>query len=114
MKVDGKSGILKGGRYGYDEQEMLIVDRVFHMADEGMSNRKIAMTLTMEGVPTRRGGSGSQATISQMLRRREYTGEGNVFRTKQNEDKVEVARPEDEWVKLPAGIIPPIISAELF
>lgn len=114
IKVNGKSDILKGGRYGYDEQEMLIVDRVFHMADEGMSNRKIAMTLTMEGVPTRRGGSWSQATISQMLRRREYTGEGYVFRTKQNEDKVEVDRPEEEWVKLPAGIIPPIVSAELF
>ncbi len=114
IEINGKPNSLKSGRYEYDEQETAIVDRVFLMSEEGMSNRKIALTLTQEGVPTRHGGPWAQATISQMLRRREYMGKGYVFRTYTDGNGTEVDRPQEEWVELPEDIIPPIISPERF
>ncbi len=115
--VGGKVQTLKKARYVLNDTESIAVERIAMLADEGMSNRRIAITMTQDGYKPRKGGSWSQATISQILRDRSYTGEGSVFRTKvdgEDLDRKNIAVPEEDWVKLPTGIVPVIIPLDQF
>jgi len=146
LRARAERGLIVGGYnlYGYryipgkgpgqgirvvNEREAEIVRKIFKWAvEERMTARAIAIRLQDEGVPTPKGGKiWRSSTVWRILRRRDYTGQTNVFRTRAAEpsfrrkDPKKVRRkrtarkprPTEEWVHLP-GVTPPIISEELF
>jgi site-specific DNA recombinase len=131
--------LLRSGidRYGYKrvedgirreiyEPEAAIVRQIFQwFAAENVSLRQIQRRLNDQDVPTPtlsrrtlpyRGLSGQQwnhSTIRSMLGEPAYKGETVLWRWKQVNGRM-VRRPKEEWVQLPDGVSPPIVSAELW
>jgi site-specific DNA recombinase len=106
--------------YLINPKESKVVRRAFAMAKDGISQRKIAETFTKEHIPTRHGGSiWRQATIRKMLANRAYTGEAVAYKwhgVKQpgKRTKRYVQRPEEQWIRLPEGVIPPLVDVATF
>jgi site-specific DNA recombinase len=103
------------------EPEATIVRRVFRLAAGGVSNRAIARQLNADGIlpPAASKGVGKQgaawlqATISHMLKEPSYKGETIVWRRRCTGKRGDRAwRPESEWMHLPEGTTPAIVSTE--
>lgn len=107
-------------RYEIVESEAIIVRRIFEMCASGLGCHAIASTLNREEVPSPkvvyRGSTvkWSAATLHRMLTSPSYKGEEYQWRTKRDKKKRDRARPKSEWIKLPDGIRPAIVSLELW
>lgn len=105
-------------RYVIHMEHAAVVRRIFDMAVRGLSLRSIARTLNDEGIPTANGAANWQSEVIRgMLRHEGYAGVavGNRYAdTKVDDKRKRVERPAAEHIHLPAGTIPPIISAETF
>jgi site-specific DNA recombinase len=132
-----------GPKYGYrwdkqhrtraiDDATAPTVYNIFKWTIEGLSGRVIADRLQASKVPSpsRRQGrtfadlrdepAWNNSMISRILADEEYKGKtfANMWETtdqrgKNGKYKVRL-RPRDQWLELPAGITPPIISQEMF
>ena len=111
-----------------DEEVAPIVRRIFAMALDGVSCRKIAATLNEEGVPTpatycgwnmgRRGpyaGLWSSERISEMLQNETYIGnmvQGRMMKISYKSKKC-LKQPRENWVVV-EGTHEPLVDAETF
>ena len=111
-----------------DEEVAPIVRRIFAMALDGVSCRKIAATLNEEGVPTpatycgwnmgRRGpyaGLWSSERISEMLQNETYIGnmvQGHMMKISYKSKKC-LKQPRENWVVV-EGTHEPLVDAETF
>ena len=106
------------------ETEAAIVRRVFDaVAVEGMSVRALARTLNAEGIPapsegrrTYKDGRTCQwntSSIYRMLREPAYKGETILWRRRsRGSGKMWQFRDESEWIHLPEGTTPPIVTVD--
>ena len=109
---------------GNEWTEVRVVVFIYMSYLDGYGLRKIAMMLTEKGIPTRKGLLyWNSATIYQILTNRAYTGEAVSFKYQQyverdRNGKVIKAyskeRPIEEQNHLADGVIPPIVSIEVF
>jgi site-specific DNA recombinase len=102
-----------------------VVRRIWQLADEGMTQRQIAMTLDRDGVLTPTGKVGwDPTTIHHILWDSTYWGEPEALKKRAVPvDKAvrhlyrrrvrDVPRPAEERVKLPASVAPALISREM-
>ncbi len=89
-----------------------VVRRIFRELAAGASANAITHTLTDEGIPTPRGGKQGwwPKTIINIVANPAYRGQAVAFRTTgQNGSRYQ---PESEWITLPEGTIPALVSAE--
>ncbi len=136
IKARAQSGLMPGfgGPYGYvwrepdptdpkrkrrtaldiDPVTAPIVQRIFRELASGKSARSIARTLNAEGVPTTRNASRgwSPRTIIGFARNPAYLGEAYAFRYSRKYAKQ--MAPKDEWLALPEGTIPPLVTPAVF
>lgn len=133
--------VLRGGTdlygYGYDaergvrtvnEREAATVRQMFRWAAEGVSTRSIIRRLREQGTPPPSAGKrklvherysatpawGSGA-VKRILNDPTYKGEAYAWRWRSSGRKnFTLARPADEWIKLPDGASPAIITTELW
>jgi site-specific DNA recombinase len=132
-----------GPKYGYlwdkknrqrvlDPKSAEVVHNIFTMTIGGMSGRAIADKFQREGVPTpsrrqdrqykdgRSAPLWNNSMISRILNDESYTGKTfvNMHRTtdvrRKNGKMKVVLAPREEWVLMPDGITPPIITEEMF
>jgi len=129
---EGKLLVGRRPLYGYswnDEQEKVyyvihekhgqIVVRIFRLAKNGMSLRKIAFLLTEEGIPTPDNKVlWRYQTVRNILTNQFYIGRAAAYKTKTEfipgEGEHTSFRTENEWVALPDGTVPPLIDEETF
>lgn len=103
-------------RYEINPEEAAVVRRIFGWYVEGMPLLAITKRLSAEGVPTPTGTERwVRGTIHRMLDNPAYKGE--VYRGRSRYEVVKgrrtlVRQPESEWVRLPDGAIPPLVSTE--
>jgi site-specific DNA recombinase len=106
-------------RYEIVESEAITVRRIFDLSLSGLGCHAIASRLNCEGIPspkTRFRGPTSKwsaAGIYRMLTNPSYKGEEWGWKTRRQK-KRDRARPREEWIALPAGIRPAIVSAEVW
>jgi site-specific DNA recombinase len=100
---------------GYEWSEYKVVVFIYEHIVIGWSLRQVALHLTELGVPTRTNKPyWSIQTISSIATNRWYTGKNcTSYRWNRNGKSVK-KRDESEQIKVPDGLIPPIISEELF
>lgn len=105
-----KSDVIFVDRDGKKWTEPLVVVFIFEKAEEGWSVRRIAITLTEMGIPTRRGKSvWSNQQVDRILHNRMYLGEAVALKWMQDENHKLVSRPEEERMLLPDGLVPAIL-----
>lgn len=122
----------KNRRRVVDAQSAEVVYNIFALTIAGMSGRVIADKFQREKVPTpskrqdrqyRDGRSEplwNNTMISRILNDEAYTGKTyvNMYRTtdvrRKNGEMKTVLAPREQWVLLPDGITPPIITEEMF
>jgi site-specific DNA recombinase len=121
----GYQRVEEGARREINELEAGIVRQIYQwFADENVSLRQIVRRLNERGVSTptagkrtpyqRRTLSGQRwnhTTTRNILSEPAYKGETILSRWK-SENGRRVRRPEEEWVHLPDGTTPPIVSAD--
>ena len=112
------------GMYGYRmvegntleiiPHEAEIVRRIYAMYIDGAGSKKIADTLTAEGVPSYAGGEWSGQRILDMISNEKYMGDAVVFKTytKKNVRVQNKDGSHDKYVI--SGNHPAIISSEMF
>jgi site-specific DNA recombinase len=104
--------------YVIDEEKATIVRRIFIMAAGGTPLRRIAETLTAEGVPTANGATfWYHNVVRAMLHHPAYKGMavGNHTMAKRVGGKQKrTPKPADEHIHLPEGTIPAIVPTELW
>lgn len=108
-KINAKKGRVPNLVYGYkradiftlqiEEKEAAVVQRMFQMAQDGCSMRKIATTLNAAGVPTKKGCLWEERNVRRLLQNPLYKG---VMLNHKSEtlDVLEGTRivlPEDQW-----------------
>ena len=100
-----------------NEQEAVVVQKIFHQFADGASVLNIARMLNEEGVPTKRPGLWNAAAIRRVLTNSCYIGTDyyGKRRTVYDERGVgkRVAAPRDEWVAI-RGYSPALVSKALF
>ncbi len=101
--------------------EAHIVHWMFEKASEGWSHRRIARTLTEQGVSTQRMGLGKNkseawnyGTVGNMLTNPYYAGRATVLRYKKGDKGYSEYRGGEGEIKLPEGVVPAIVSKELY
>jgi site-specific DNA recombinase len=115
------------------DEEAAIVRQIFDwVAVEHISLREIVRRLTARGVPAPSAGKVAYGrevhwcrnTLLQLIRNPSYKGEAVAWRTQRpsaakdrlrpDYDAVrgKIIRPEEEWVRLPDGVTPAIVSAD--
>ncbi len=100
-------------QYGNDWTEPKVVIFIYGKAEEGWSVRKIAITLTALGIPTRRNRTvWSTSQVHRILTNRVYLGKAIANKWKYDENRKTVQRPQEEQIALPDGLIPPILVDE--
>lgn len=104
--------------YVINEEHGKIVVRIFRMALSGMSLRKIAFTLTEEGIPTPDGKTlWRYQSVRNILTNPFYIGRAIAYRTKTEfvagEGNHTTFRPPEEWVEVPDAV-PALIDEETF
>jgi site-specific DNA recombinase len=109
----------EAGVYRVEEGEAHIVRRIFDMCAQGRGMHSIASTFNREGLPSpksdkRPGARWTSATVCKILNSRSYIGEEICWKTKRGKSQRDFVRPESEWVRLPRGVRPMIISEELW
>lgn len=116
-----------------DEKVAPIVYDIFKWTIEGLSGRVIADKLQAARVPTPSVNHGREfkdaravpiwnnSTISRILNDEAYTGKtfANIYKTtgirKKKDGKMKtVMADKSEWIRLPDGVTPPIITEEMF
>jgi DNA invertase Pin-like site-specific DNA recombinase len=107
------------GAYLIHEPEAAVVRRIFSMCAGGKGMHSIASTLNREGVPSpksdlRPGSKWSSGGIGYLLGNRSYMGEEFCWKTRKTTSKRDRPRPESEWILLPDGVRPPIVSREMW
>lgn len=133
--------VVRGGTdlygYGYDaergvrtvnEVEAATVRQIFRWAAEGVSTRSIILRLREQGTPSPSAGKrrlvhprysatpawGSGA-VKRILNDPTYKGEAYAWRWQSaRTKKATVARPADEWIRLPDDAAPAIVTPELW
>src|SRR6266487_4008028 len=89
---------------------------IYGMDDQGVNASKIVQFLNEKNVPTGREAFWHPATVNWMLRDEYVIGKAAVFvnhSVKEPGQKAHVkVRPKDEWVYLPEGVVPPILTTE--
>ncbi len=115
---DGKEKCIPKAYYVIFEEQAIIVERIFQLAKEGVSMRKIAFQLTKDGIPTPEGKIlWRYQTVRDILTNPFYIGKAAAYKTKTEfipgEGQRTTFRTEDEWVEIP-GACPPIIDEETF
>ncbi len=94
--------------------EGLVVKFIFQCAYTGMSTRSIALTLTQMGIPTQRGKPfWSYTVVHAILTNPLYIGEPMMFRLRRENQK-NVPRPLEEQIKIPEGVVPPLVDKDTF
>ncbi|HEX7312446.1 MAG TPA: recombinase family protein [Pyrinomonadaceae bacterium] len=133
--------VVRGGTdlygYGYDKArgvrtvndvEAATVRQIFRWAAEGVSTRSIIIRLRQQGTPSPSAGKrnfkharysttpawGSGA-VKRILNDPTYKGEAYAWRWQSAKGKkATVARPADEWIRLPDDAAPAIVTPELW
>ncbi len=92
------------------------VVRFIHTSiQQGKSLRSIAITLTEMGIPSPRGKSyWSVTTVDYIAKDKWYTGKDLTVYYYERHGKKVTKRPTEEQIKLPDGIVPPIITVECY
>lgn len=109
----------KGVRLVVDD-EATIVRSIFDAVCAGDALSAIAKRLNHSDTPSpfaakgvRPGSSWTIATIRLMIRNEAYKGDTFGWRYTTGKNKnARVMRPRDEWIKLPEGVTPPIVTPE--
>ena len=120
------------------EPEACIVRQIFSwVVDEHLSVRSIARRLNEEGIPPPsaakihypdldRRPQWGKSQVTKMLHQPAYKGDGIAWRTRQpatpkdrlrpdfNRSEGYIIRPESEWVHLPKGVVPALVSTEVW
>lgn len=133
----GRMAKLRGGRpsftgfslYGYradrergvyvvHEPEAAIVRRVFSLYASGRGMHSIASLLNREGVPApkaayRSGARWRSATVSLLVNCPSYKGEEYRGRARSSGGE-RLWVPKSDWIKMPDGVRPPIVSPDLW
>ena len=105
---------LKDGEVVINEKEAEIVRYVFTRYLQGAGFRKIAMELEDRGWMNRAGNHYEPASIQRIITNERYMGVYVMNRKVNDFDKKKSCiNPESEWVRI-EGIIPPIISTEVW
>lgn len=115
----------EAGKYVIYEPEAKIVRRIFEMCLQGYGASAIARRFNTEDIPSPKASRPMykikvhwcQAAIYNILKNPSYKGEEYVWRTKRVKEKGkfrEKKRPQSEWIKLPDGVRPAIVSAEIW
>lgn len=106
------------GSYAIDEEHAAIVRRIYVMAASGVPLRRIADTLTEEGVQTANGATRwNHNVVRTMLHHPAYKGiaRGNHTQAQKIGGKQKrTERPEEEHIHLPEGTIPAIIAEDVW
>jgi len=117
--VDGEGGpvaTVVRDSYAIDPETAAIVRRIYHWYAEGVPLLAIAERLNAEHVPTSTGGDQwMRAVVQRLLRNPAYKGEAWMNRyqtTTARGRRKQTARPEAEWVRLPDGVIPPLVDID--
>jgi site-specific DNA recombinase len=104
--------------YAIDPVTGPVVQRMFDLALSGESIRAIAMTLTGDTIPAPRGGVWRHTTVRGILRDVTYTGHAQAWRYeshKNNDGLYRIkGRAEEDRVNLPAGVVPTLITGDVF
>ena len=111
-----------GAKTGYkiNPETAWVVRRVYREAAEGKSIRAIALGLTDDGIPTpRRMAVWHTPVVRHLILHPGYKGEAWAFRTThvenpENGKTRKLRRPEEEWVRLPDGVIPALVDSDLW
>lgn len=105
-------------RYVVDEDTAPVVRRIFDAIDQGQSLRQLGRDLDAAGIPTpRRKARWTHASLHSILENRGYIGEAVANKERHrrlNGKHVFTPRPEEETIRLPDGLIPPLISRDQF
>ncbi len=105
---------------GTEWTERKVVERIFQMAKDGMTLRKIAEILTKEGIPTRQRKGNNfwrGTTIGKILANPAYMGKFYAFRQtyhRQGKKLLTKDKPIEEQTLMPEGTCPPIVDEETF
>jgi site-specific DNA recombinase len=93
------------------EHEAAVIRKIFILyTTRCMSLLAIANDLTSQGIPTPAGKKEwDKAVLNRILADPTYLGKAYAFRYDKHGEK-----PEEEWVKLPDGLIPPIVDEATF
>lgn len=107
------------GVYLVFEPEAAVVRRIFSMCAGGKGMHSIASTLNREGVPSPKshikpGSRWTTGGISYLLANTSYMGDEVCWKTRKTANKRDRPRPESDWVRLPEGVRPPIVSREVW
>jgi len=103
-------------KYVIYEPEAKIVRRIFKWKLHGVTIAQICISLNKEGIPTPKGGAvWKHQVVADVLKHPAYKGEAYAMRWKHTfvpgrKSMKQELRPEDEWIKLPDGTIPPLVS----
>jgi site-specific DNA recombinase len=105
--------------YVLDPETAPVVRRIFEAALRGETFRSIATALTASGTPTPtgRGRRWEVSSLHGILTNPVYAGRPAAYRTRQERRKGKVrvlARPAGQWVPLPAGTAPAILTEAEF
>ena len=105
--------------YERDPLTALVVERMFKTLASGGSTNQLKREFEAEGIPAPLGGSQwSLGTLGRLVRDPKYKGEAEMRRTRTDRRAKHGPQttflPEDERVKLPADVVPALVSAELW
>jgi site-specific DNA recombinase len=104
------------------EDQAEVVRMTFEHVAEARSMYSLVQDLNARHVPTPSGrGRWGRTSIIRMLSEPAYKGDSYAFRWKNTKTvkngkvhRTNALRPEHEWIALPAGTTPPIVSADLW
>jgi site-specific DNA recombinase len=96
--------------------DLSVAQIIYDLADKDMNETKIAKSLNEKHVPTGREAYWHLSSVANMLADEYVIGKAAVFvhrtENKPGVKKLTKARPKEEWVYLPEGVVPPILVTE--
>ncbi|MBA2288563.1 MAG: recombinase family protein [Ktedonobacteraceae bacterium] len=106
--------VLDGNGQPYTDASVAQI--IYELDDKGMNTKKIAEILHKQGVPTGKEAQWTVASTAWLLKDRSVVGEAPVYVYETSKEpggkKITKKKPQDEWVYLPEGVIPPILVME--
>lgn len=97
--------------------EAEIVRFIFREVSSGRTIRSVSLSLTQKGIPTRKGKKiWRPSVLLQILRNKFYIGEVWVYKKRRAYaySGVRILRPEEEQIRMPDGVVPPLIDIATF
>lgn len=116
----------KGVREVYDPEAAIIRQIFAWVAQDRLPVRTVARRLNDEGVPPpstdkltyrtdgRQAPRWGKSQIRRILEHPAYKGEAVAWRWRHQSKDAPALRPESEWIRLPDGVVPPIVSPALW